>query len=80
VSCDCVEKAREGLAAMNTEIDIPIMFSHAGKGAKLSQDRVAIVTKRIKPLRDGKKAALLVATFCPFCGVAYDALDARKGG
>lgn len=59
----CFETVDAMLAEKNTRLVFPLML---GGDQTL---RPMIETERIQKLRDGKKAVVMFATFCPFCGV-----------
>ncbi len=65
--CDCIQRIDEKLAERNTRVMLPIMF-----GADQTP-RPMIVTDQIETGRGKQKACGLLATYCPFCGVAYKA-------
>ena len=69
--CDCIDTVNKKLveAEQNTKISEPIFLSFDGSEPKR---RVIITTeKAIKANK--KRASSLFATFCPFCGINYDA-------
>jgi hypothetical protein len=64
--CDCAQTADKKLADMNTAIDWAWLINpKTGKTA----ERLQIKTKKVNP-RVRKGPAVLVASFCPFCGSA----------
>lgn len=69
--CGCIAVVDAKLAERNTRIMLPIML-----GADQTA-RPMIVTDQIATGRGKHKAVGLFATFCPFCGVAYQQ-DAGK--
>lgn len=66
MTCDCITTVDAMLAERNTRIMIPIMLGG-------HTPRPMIVTDQIETGRGKKKAVGMFATFCPFCGVKYDA-------
>ena len=69
--CNCIEEVDAQLLASgrNTKLDIPITFSLTGRLD--SQKKVTISTcKRDDAKRE--KALRVFASYCPFCGIAYE--------
>lgn len=62
--CDCISTVNAMLAEHNTALTVPIQFG--GGPARLVVD-----THQIESGRGKKKAAIMCATFCPFCGERY---------
>lgn len=62
VGCNCIAEINAMLVEHNTTL-VTTMFR--------DPDTCVVSTDRIKTLRNGKKAALVIASFCPFCGVKY---------
>jgi hypothetical protein len=62
--CDCIKTVNEALREHNTTL----VFTLLG-----APNRVCVAAERIENRRDRKKAAAVVATFCPFCGEKYAA-------
>lgn len=63
--CDCIERVDETLKLYNTRLVVAFAL------LKGPVSRATIATERIEKLRDGKKAKVVAATFCPFCGKKY---------
>jgi hypothetical protein len=53
----CIRETNKELAKHNTKL----------VGNLLNPNHIFIDTQRVKPLR-GKKAKVVIATYCPFCG------------
>jgi hypothetical protein len=64
--CKCVAKVNKHLAANNTRLSEPFIF---GKDMSVSTG-LFITTEKVDRTKRGKPHSML-ATFCPFCGVAY---------
>jgi len=54
----CFKKANEMLQHHNTRLVVNAF----------DPNQLVVATDRIENLRDGKRAAVVVAMFCPFCG------------
>lgn len=67
--CDCIKKTNERMAEMGHRIAPAINFA-TGKALPV------IVTEKLPGKRAQK--VTLVASFCPFCGEAYDPGAAAK--
>ncbi len=65
MTCGCIETVDAKLAEHNTRLAQPIMF-----GADQTV-RLMIRTEEVAKVR-GKRAVSMFASFCPFCGTAYD--------
>jgi hypothetical protein len=77
MACDCIAEMNAALRERNTKIQPTIIFGTADRPGFTT---VTIVTEKIAPR--GKRAAVPLPSFCPFCGTAYDfaASDAEAGG
>lgn len=60
--CNCIAETNAMLAEYNTVL-VTTMFR--------KPDAVAVATDRISTARGAKKAAIFIASFCPFCGERY---------
>lgn len=62
--CDCIARVNADLKekAPNTRITTNLF----------GRPKCLVTTNQIKTGRGMKKAALLMASYCPFCGVAYE--------
>lgn len=69
--CACIAEMNGMLKEHNTTL----VFTMFG-----TPNRVCVETDRIASLRDGKKAARVVATYCPFCGEKYATSQASGEG
>jgi hypothetical protein len=69
--CDCIKKVNEKLIekGSNTAIDVPLRINFQTN--ELSPPICAIATKKVNN-KSKKKAALIIANYCPFCGVKYE--------
>lgn len=76
--CDCIERIQNQLkeSGRNTQLDIPITFSH--DTMDLNADRVQIATRKLDRNKS-EKPLPMIPSFCPFCGKAYKSLKAGKG-
>jgi len=54
----CFKKVNRRLKRTNTELTQNL----------LNRNQLFVATHRITKLRDGKKATVVIAAFCPFCG------------
>jgi len=62
--CECIAKVNEQMKQHNTML----VFTLLG-----SPSRVIIDTVQVEAGRGKKKAAAVIASFCPFCGERYAA-------
>ncbi len=69
--CDCIVKVNDSLLKVNcnTQLDIPFMLSRHENSVMC--DRVSISVCKIDS-KNRKKAKLILASYCPFCGSKYD--------
>lgn len=67
--CGCIAEMNGLLAEHNTTL-VTTMFRQP--------NACVIATERVQSLRNGKKAALVIASFCPFCGTKCSE-DTPKG-
>ena len=54
----CLKRVDQKLKSHNTRLVTNL----------LNPNQVMVATEKIRKLRDGKKAKLVVAAYCPFCG------------
>lgn len=66
MTCTCITVVDEYLAQHNTRISLPLMFDG-------SVGKPMIETQQIETGRGKKKAVSMFASFCPFCGVSFEA-------
>jgi len=71
MACECIKTVNEKLLAAdtNTKISLPIFMRFDGKPAI---DKVMLVVEKADK-NSRKKPSALFPTFCPFCGVKYEA-------
>ena len=62
--CDCMKQINEGLAAHNTRVEQVFILSGNSVGMPWPIATVQVEKGRGKP-----KAARLLASYCPMCGV-----------
>jgi hypothetical protein len=72
-SCDCVRLANDALAAENTVLDIVIAMNLETQERQL---KIRVPTMK-RDTRSRKKAAPIIARFCPLCGIEYGWKEAR---
>jgi hypothetical protein len=66
----CVEEVNDKLKSRNTVLEQAMVFGdHAS-------DALMLRTMQVETGRGKPKAAAMFLSFCPFCGVRYDALEA----
>jgi predicted HNH restriction endonuclease len=68
--CNCIEKINQKLDDEDTNTRVHIALSLSG------QDDTIIVSTSKKDPKVRKKPVNILPTYCPFCGVKY---NARKG-
>lgn len=68
MACDCISEMNKMLAEHNTVL-VTTMFR--------KPDVTVVATDRIQSQRGSKKAALVVASFCPFCGDEHTKSEAQ---
>ncbi|WP_313335734.1 hypothetical protein [Sphingobium yanoikuyae] len=66
--CNCIAEVNKTLAQHNTML----VFTLFG-----TPSRVIVDTTQVETGRGKKKAAAMIATFCPFCGERYEPEPAR---
>lgn len=66
--CECINKVNADLKQHNTML----VFTLLG-----NPSRAVIDTMQVETGRGKKKAAAVIATFCPFCGERYEADTAK---
>lgn len=71
MSCECIEVVNKELAEHNTQILLP-MFT-VGDNVR----RPFVETAKLDDKKRGKPLAMF-ATFCPFCGMRYEANKFRR--
>lgn len=54
----CIKQLNKKLKETNTRL----------VGNLLKANHIFVDTEKIRKLRDGKKATIVIATYCPFCG------------
>jgi hypothetical protein len=69
MSCDCIDVVNAKLAERNTRLLLPITLSQLANPDE--PQRLLVETEQVERGRGKKKACSMFATFCPFCGVAY---------
>jgi hypothetical protein len=67
MTCTCATEADKRLAELNTCIDFATLIGPKGKVT----DRIAVRTIKLDP-KKRKGPSVLVASYCPFCGVALE--------
>jgi hypothetical protein len=68
--CDCIAQVNAELESRNTRLVTSILLRAPGAMKRqASLDLTAVIaTERIENRRDGKRATVVLPTFCPFCG------------
>lgn len=69
MACKCADDIDTMLASRNTRLSRAIVFS----GNREDNPNLMLVTEQVETGRGKKKAATMFLTFCPFCGVRYEA-------
>ncbi len=72
MTCNCVETVNGMLKSRNTRLSQAMMFGEA------NHPGLMLETEQIEKGRGKAKAAAVFLTYCPFCGVKYEALAARE--
>ena len=65
--CDCIDEMNAKLEPLNTKLSLTFSFARDGGS---SHTLPTIETQKIES-RKRVGPALAIASFCPFCGVAY---------
>ena len=65
--CECLERYQQELSDLNTYIETSLVWNSQTDTERV---QIAIVTRKADP-RNRKKAATMIANFCPLCGTAY---------
>lgn len=70
-SCDCIESTNKALVEQGLEL--PLVFSLSGTRPTTVEIRLSWLddSTAAKRARRGKSAPVLLAAFCPWCGVKY---------
>jgi len=68
--CECIQRANEMFKEHNMRIVTPMTIDDKRRLGPLP--KATILTERLDKKKRGNPMSL-VATFCPFCGVKYDA-------
>lgn len=74
--CDCIKIVNEKLATRNTRLTIPWVFTPAGRPP--APETVMIETEQVETGRGKAKAVGMFPTYCPFCGVKYEAEEVTE--
>lgn len=71
-SCDCIELTNETLRREHGT-ELPLVFAMMGRGPTTIEIRLSWLddSTAAKRARRGKSAPVLIARFCPLCGVKY---------
>lgn len=69
MACDCIEKANELLAPHNTKLTEHIVIEREGDAVSGLRSTIALGVEKIEPR--GNRPTMMVATYCPLCGVRY---------
>lgn len=65
--CDCIDRVDKKLReSFNARLGVSLPLDG-------SEHRVIVATMPLRVMRDGRARLSLEATFCPFCGVQYQA-------
>jgi hypothetical protein len=67
-TCDCVDRIDEKLAERNTRLTRAIVFADRG-----NNPNIMLQTEQIEKGRGKQKAVSMFLTYCPFCGLKYEA-------
>lgn len=67
MACDCIDTVNDMLKSRNTRLTQAMMFGEA------SHPGLMLETEQIETGRGKAKAVSMFLTFCPFCGVKYQA-------
>ena len=87
MACQCIEEFNKGLKEMGAMVSTSLVISGIGTGRERESVRVKVSSMKLNS-RDRRRAPVLIAQFCPFCGerympevpVAAASDDAAEGG
>ena len=70
MACDCIEKANGFLAPLNTRLSVRMLIERGESGGVSGlRETIELGVEKIAPR--GKRPTVMLATFCPLCGVRY---------
>lgn len=76
MACDCIKTMDDALAERNTKLSPTLIFGTKERPGFVT---VSIVTEVVEKKRGARPTGVL-PTFCPFCGVKYEADNLADAG
>lgn len=75
-SCNCIQRVNEQIADRNIKIATSFQYaesvSEEGKRSARLMQRVIVATEKLDSnKRSNKKPMIVVASYCPFCGIKW---------
>lgn len=77
MSCNCIHEINAMLAQRNTCLGLTFGFPPPGSTLTEVSQRPILMTEKIVARKKGR-AAIMVPTFCPFCGERYEPAPAKR--
>ncbi|SOR29810.1 conserved protein of unknown function [Methylorubrum extorquens] len=69
MACNCIEGANKLLADHNTKMVQHLVIERQDGGISGLRSTIALGVEKIEPR--GKRPTMMIATYCPLCGVRY---------
>lgn len=73
MACNCADEIDEKLKDRNTQLSRGLVFARPKGQLPSNNPNLIVDTYQIEKGRGKAKATVVFISFCPFCGVEYDA-------